>query len=138
MHQTQPAVWAMSLSALSMAAGPAFAEIKTLSCRSAQGGAAYTYRIDYDTGRLEQIAPSGKPYSNRIVRATITPTAIIWSIDQPSSYVTGDKVTHQTTERWEGKIDRLAATGWVQSYYVDRYRDPGVQIACAVVGEPRL
>ncbi|MDI1301933.1 MAG: hypothetical protein PSX71_08515 [bacterium] len=95
-------------------ASPAHAEPVTLSCRSDKDTATFTFRINYTSGVVEQLAPSGDAYTNRIATATISPNAIIWSITQPSSYLTGDGVTHQTTELWEGHIDRLAATGWTQ------------------------
>lgn len=103
--------------ALALTPGPAYAEQVTLSCRMEfqyGGEASATYRIDYATGRLEQIGPSGNAI--RTVTATVSPNAIVWSIDQPTSYRTGDGVTHQTTEHYEGRIDRLAGTGlvWTQ------------------------
>lgn len=101
--------------ALIVTASPASAEPVTLSCRTDAGPATWTFRINYATGLVEQLAPSGNAYTNRIATATISPNAIVWSIDQPSSYLTGDGVTHQTTEHWEGHIDRLSATGWMQS-----------------------
>lgn len=100
--------------ALALTPGPAYAEQVTLSCRveSRLGGeSTATFRIDYATGRFEQIAPSGNAYTNRVVTATVSANAIVWSIDQPTSYLTGDGVTHQTTEHYEGRIDRLAGTG---------------------------
>ena len=105
--------------ALIVTASPASAEPVTLSCRTDDGPATWTFRINYATGRVEQLAPSGEAYSNRVATATISPNAIVWSIDQPSSYLTGDGVTHQTTEHWEGSIDRLSATGWMQSHQGD-------------------
>lgn len=95
-------------------ASPARAEPVTLSCRTDAGPATWTLRINYETGLVEELGPSGEAYSNRIATANISPNAIVWSIDQPSSILTGDGVTHQTTEHWEGKIDRLSGTGWIQ------------------------
>jgi len=105
--------------ALIVTASPARAEPVTLSCRTDASPATWTFRINYATGLVEQLAPSGNAYTNRIATATISPNTIAWSIDQPSSYRTGDDVIHQTTEHWEGHIDRLSATGWMQSHQGD-------------------
>lgn len=105
--------------ALIVTTSPASAEPVTLSCRTDAGPATWTFRINYATGLVEQLAPSGNAYTNRVATATISPNTIVWSIDQPSSYLTGDGVTHQTTEHWEGNIDRLSATGWMQSQQGD-------------------
>jgi hypothetical protein len=131
-NRFKPFVFAASFLALAMAAGHAYAQTVTLSCRYTEnGGGAFTYRVDYATGRLEELGPSGTAYSNRIVTATISPNAIVWSIDQPSSYMTGDNVTHKSSEHWEGRIDRLATTGWVQSYDYGLYHYPGVSVTCS-------
>ncbi len=115
--------------ALIVTASPARAELVTLSCRTDVGSETFTFRINYATGLVEQLGPSGNAYTNRLATATISPNAIIWSIDQPSSYLTGDGVTHQTTEHWEGHIDRLAATGWVESHKGDFPTHP-IDIIC--------
>jgi hypothetical protein len=116
--------------ALLVHASPARAEPVTLTCRSDAGPATWTFRIDYATGMIEELAPSGKAYANRVAKATVSPNAIIWSIDQPSSYLTGDNVRHQTTEHWEGHINRLSATGWVRSYHESLYHSDAVNITC--------
>jgi len=116
--------------ALLVPASPARAEPVTLSCRTDAGPATWTFRINYATGLVEELAPSGKAYSNRVARATISPNAIVWSINQPSSYLTGDNVRHQTTEHWEGHIDRLSGTGWIRSYYESLYHNEAVNITC--------
>jgi hypothetical protein len=102
----------------------------TLSCRSETNSQTWTFRIDYATGLVEQLNSNGDAYKNRVATATISPNAIVWSIDQPYSYRTGDGVTHQTTEHWAGHIDRLSATGWVRSYDDDHYRNLPVDITC--------
>jgi hypothetical protein len=115
--------------ALLVQASPARAEPVTLSCRTDAGSQTWTFRINYATGRVEELGPSGEAYTNRIATATISPNAIIWSIDQPSSYRTGDDVIHQTTEHWEGHIDRLSATGWMRSQQGD-FPTPAVDFTC--------
>lgn len=115
--------------ALLVQASPVRAEPVTLSCR-ADAGSTYTLRINYSTGLIEELAPSGNAYTNRVATATISPNAIIWSIDQPSSYLSGDDVRHQTTEHWEGRIDRLSGTGWVRSYYESLYHHLPVDVTC--------
>lgn len=100
--------------ALALTPGPAYAEQITLSCRvEYQSGteSTETLRIDDATGRLEWTGPNGKAIPNRTVTATVSPNAFVWSIDRPTSYRTGDGVTHQTTEHYEGHIDRLSGTG---------------------------
>ncbi len=97
--------------ALALTPGPAYAEQITLSCRVDSYGqeSTATFRIDDATGRLEWIGPNGNVL--RTVTATVSANAFVWSIDRPTSYRTGDGVTHQTTEHYEGHIDRLAGTG---------------------------
>ena len=111
--------------ALLVQVSPAHAEPVTLSCRTDEGSETYTFRINYATGLVEQLAPSGNAYNNRVATATISPNEIIWSIDQP----TAGRPSYQTTEHWEGHIDRLSATGWVRSYYEDRVIG-GIDITC--------
>lgn len=111
-------------------ASPVRAEPVTLSCRTDTGPATWTLRINYETGLVEELGPSGEAYSNRIATANISPNAIVWSIDQPSSYRSGDDVVHQTTEHWEGHIDRLSGTGWIQAYYESLYHHGPVSLTC--------
>ena len=87
--------------ALIVSASPTLAaEPVTLSCRNDAGSETWTLRINYATGLVEQLAPSGNAYPNRVATATISPNAIIW--------------LNQTTEHWKGRIDRLSGTGWSQ------------------------
>jgi hypothetical protein len=81
-------------------ASPTRAEPVTLSCRDDAKSHTITLRVNYTTGLVEQLAPSGNAYTNRVATATISPNAIIW--------------LNQTTEHWEGRIDRLSGTGWSQ------------------------
>jgi len=111
--------------ALLVQVSPAHAEPVTLSCRSNAGSETYTFRINYATGLVEQLAPSGNAYPNRVATATISPNTINWSIHQPTT----GRPSYQTTEHWEGHIDRLSATGWVRSYYEDRVIN-GIDITC--------
>jgi hypothetical protein len=98
-----------------LAASAAYADPVTLSCRNEANTSTTTFRINYANGLLEQLNSNGDAYNRRSVTATISSNTIVWSIDQPSSYLTGDGVTHQTTEHWQGQIDRLAASGWMWS-----------------------
>jgi len=111
--------------ALLVQVSPAHAEPVTLSCRTDAGSETYTFRINYATGLVEQLAPSGNVYPNRVATATISPNSINWSIDQPTT----GRPNYQTTEHWEGHIDRLSATGWGRSYYEDRVIN-GIDITC--------
>ena len=117
--------------ALLVQASPARAEPVTLSCRFEEGQETLTLRINYATGLVEELEPTGKAWTNRIApNASISPNTIAWSIDQPTSYLTGDDVRHQTTEHWAGHIDRLSGTGWIQSYRETRYPPNPVNITC--------
>lgn len=109
---------------------PASAEPVTLICNNDASTIVITYRIDFTNGQIEQLAPSGKAYTNRVTIATVSPNAIVWSIEQPSSYLTGDNVTHQTTEHWAGNINRLSGTGWTEAYNVDQYHNLPISFTC--------
>jgi hypothetical protein len=86
-----------------LAAGPV-----TLTCRDDAGGETQTLRINYATGLVEQLAPSGKPYTNRIApNARISANAIVWSVKLMD---TG--LQTPVPMIWEGTIDRLSGTGW--------------------------
>ena len=123
--------------ALIVTASPARAEPVTLSCRADTGSETWTLRINYATGLVEELAPSGKAYTNRVATATISPNAIIWSIDQPKTITTHAGTTHQTTEHWEGRIDRLSGTGWMENSHspVDSIR---VSFTCRQVTKPKF
>lgn len=124
--------------ALIVTASSARAEPVTLSCRADTGSATLTFRINYATGLVEQLAPSGNAYTGRVATATISPNAIIWSINQPSSYLTGDGITHQTTEHWAGRIDRLAGTGWSQWRRGTGPMEEDLTFTCRQVTKPKF
>jgi|GEM_PF-3010380 len=85
-----------------LAAGPV-----TLTCRTEPGTETQTLRIDYATGMVEQLSPSGKPYTNRIApNARISENAIVWSVELMD---TGLQTPRPM--KWEGTIDRLSGTG---------------------------
>jgi hypothetical protein len=66
--------------ALVVLASPARAESVTLSCRVDTASEAITLRIDYATGLVEQIGPSGQAFTNRTApNARISANAIVWS-----------------------------------------------------------
>jgi hypothetical protein len=86
-----------------LAAGPV-----TLSCRTDPGSETLTLRVNYSTGLVEQLAPSGEPYTNRIApNARISANAIVWSVKLMD---TG--LQTPVPMIWEGNIDRLSGTGW--------------------------
>ena len=88
--------------ALVVPASPTLAaEPVTLSCRGDAGSETYTLRINYATGLVEQIAPNGTAYTNRVATADISPNAIVW-------------YPNPTTVNWSGQIDRLSGTGSIQ------------------------
>lgn len=120
-----------SLLVLAVTAAPAYAEQVTLSCHTAESG-VFTFQVDYVTGRIQELGPNGNAYANRIATATVSPNSISWSIDHPTSFRTGDGVTHQTTEHWEGYIDRLAATGRLWIYNGNSANGP-MPITCSKV-----
>jgi hypothetical protein len=103
------AVLAVGLIVLASPA-PAHADSVTLSCRPDGGSESLTLRINYATGLVEQLGPSGNAYTNRIApNARITDNAIVWSADLMD---TG--LQTPVPMRWEGAIDRLSGTGWAQ------------------------
>lgn len=106
-------------------ASPARAEPVTLSCRSDAGPGTWTLRINYATGLVEQLSPSGNAYTNGVATATISPNAIVWSIEYLD-----DGTTPPTTAHWEGHIDRLSGTGSIQFYRVDFYHYDPVSVTC--------
>lgn len=85
-----------------LAAGPV-----TLTCMTNPGGESQTLRVDYATGLVEQLSPSGKPYTNRIApNARISDNAIVWSVKLMD---TGLQTPLPMI--WEGTIDRLSGNG---------------------------
>lgn len=102
--------------ALIVTASPARAEPVTLSYRDDRGSGTWTLRINYATGLVEQLAPSGKAFSNRIATATISPNAISWSSkqrDYSSSKTMSESDWDGRTGDWNGQIDRLSGTGQI-------------------------
>jgi hypothetical protein len=111
-----------------LAAGPV-----TLSCQPNETklngvrqpddtGSTLTLRINYATGLVEQLAPSGKAYVGGVATADISPNAITWS---------------EYNAPFRGKIDRLSGTGWIEhnSSPVDRYY---VSFTCREVTKPKF
>ena len=93
--------------ALLVQASPARAEPVTLSCRFDEGQETLTLRVNYATGLVERLAPSGEAYSDRIApNASISNNAIVWSV----------KLIDATDNGWKGTIDRLSGTGWEEVY----------------------
>lgn len=97
--------------ALVVPASPVRADPVTLSCRSdVAGSETLTFRINYATMLVEQLAPSGKPYTNRIApNARISANAIVWS-----AKLMDTGLQTPVPMVWEGNIDRLSGTGWAQ------------------------
>lgn len=85
-----------------------------LSCRYDNSDASFTLRVNYATGLLEQLAPSGNAYSNRVVTATISANAIVWSKE-----FLDDGTNPPSMYHWEGNIDRLSGTGSIVAYRPD-------------------
>lgn len=93
-----------------LAAGPVTLTCQTTDAGSGAQGYSITLRINYATRLVEQLGPSGKPYTNRIApNARISKNAIIWSVKLMD---TGLKTP--VPMLWEGTIDRLSGTGWTQ------------------------
>jgi hypothetical protein len=108
-----------------LAAGPV-----TLTCRTDPGpgtqGYSMTLRINYATGLVEELAPSGKPYTNRIApNARISKNAIVWSVKLMD---TGLKTPVPMI--WEGNIDRLSGTGWTQFSRSPYWHPSVLKITC--------
>ncbi len=121
------ALSALSL-ALALVAGPARAESVVLSCTTDAGPATWTLRIDYATGLVEELGSSGAAI--RSATASISDNAIVWSSDAPTTYLTGDGVTHEATAHWEGHLDRLSGTGWIQAYLEELYHNDPISVGC--------
>ena len=101
------------LLALAMAAAPARAETVILTCTWADGR-SFNMRVNYATGLIETLGTDGATSSS--ATASISANAIAWSSEVPRSWLTGDGVTHQTTAKWEGRIDRMSGTGVISEY----------------------
>ena len=108
--------------ALLVQASPSRAEPVTLSCRS-DISEIWTLRINYKTGLVERLASSGKVYY--AAAATISPNAIVWSIE----FLDDDGTNPPATARWKGNIDRLSGTGWIQFYRLPFFDGP-VSVTC--------
>lgn len=113
--------------ALIVSASPTLAaEPVTLTCRTDAGSETQTLRINYATGLVEQLAPSGKPYTNRIApNARISENAIVWSVKLMD---TG--LQTPVPMIWEGTIDRLSGTGWTQFSREPDWHPSRVSITC--------
>lgn len=92
-----------------VAAPPAKAPVErgaTLSCQYASGG-SINLRIDYESGFLERLAPSGNAFDGWTVVASIGPNSIRWSKEWLES-----GTEPPSRMQWEGNIDRLSGAGW--------------------------
>jgi hypothetical protein len=99
-------------------ASPTRAEPVTLICRADTGSQSMTLRINYATGLVEQLGPSGKAFSNRIATATVSPNAISWRSkqrDYSSSKTLSESDWDGRTRDWNGQINRLDGTGQINS-----------------------
>lgn len=105
---SQASLFATLAITLIVLASPVHAEPVTLSCRTDTGSETLTLRINYATGLVEQLGPSGDPYTNRIApNASISDNAIVWSAELMD---TGLQTPVPMV--WKGTIDRLSGTGW--------------------------
>lgn len=97
--------------ALIVPTSPVRADPVTLSCRidgADTSSEALTLRINYATGLVEQLGPSGNPYTNRIApNASISDNAIVWSAE-----LLDTGLETPVPMVWKGTIDRLSGTGW--------------------------
>lgn len=104
-----------SVLALAATAGTVHAQSKSLTCGQTnvpqgQAPATHTFRINYATGLVEELAPSGKPYTNRIApNARISDNAIVWHVK-----LLDTGLQKPVPMVWEGTIDRLSGTGWTE------------------------
>lgn len=83
----------------------------TLSCtqidhRPGTAPDVITLRISYATGLVEQLAPNGKAYTNRIARnARFSETAIVWT-----AKLMDTGLAKPVPMTWGGTLDRLSMT----------------------------
>lgn len=83
----------------------------TLSCtqidhRPGTAPDVITLRISYATGLVEQLAPNGKAYTNRIARnAQFSETAIVWT-----ARLLDTGLARPVPMTWAGTLDRLSMT----------------------------
>ena len=89
------------------------AKVTTFSCTQvdARPGIApsvITLRVNYATAVVEQLAPSGKAYTNRIAPdARISDNAIVWS-----AKLMDTGLARPVPMTWAGTIDRLSGAAW--------------------------
>lgn len=99
-----------------VAAEPARARVErgvTLSCRYESGG-TFNLRINYESGLLEELAPSGNALDGWTVTASVGQNSISWSKEWLESGTEPPSTMH-----WEGTIDRLSGSGWILLYRPD-------------------
>lgn len=80
---------------------------KILSCQHSGGTGSYTFRVNYATGVVELLSPSGAPYEGWATKATISNHEISWSTEWRD-----EGTTPVSTMHWEGSINRLSGAGW--------------------------
>ena len=97
----------------------------TLSCQS-DAGAVWTLRIDYATGLVERLAPSGAVYKGWSATASVSDNAIVWSKEFQD-----EGTAPPSTMHWEGNIDRLPRTGSFREYRPEFYHYDPVSVTCS-------
>lgn len=116
-------------------ASPVRAAPVTLSCRVGEGSDTVTLRINYETGLVEQLGPSGAPYTNRIApNARISDNAIVWSVQ-----LLDTGLQTPVPMIWGGTIDRLSGTGWEEwSREPDLWNVQRTNLTCREVTKPKF
>jgi len=99
---------ALAIVFIASASSSLAAEPVTLTCKIDDPSTeTLTLRINYATALVEQLSPSGKPYTNRIApNARISENAIVWSVQLMD---TG--LQTPVPMIWEGTLDRLSGRG---------------------------
>ena len=115
-----------SLLALATTAGTAHAQPTTLTCGQTghtPGSTSQTtmLRIDFATGLVEELGPSGTPTNRIAPSARVSSKSIRWSARLLD---TGVQMI------WEGAVDRLSGKGWIKVSREPDWRPYRTSVAC--------
>jgi hypothetical protein len=120
--------------ALVLQASPVLAQTVTLSCQVDGGSYTHTYRINYGTGLVEELGPSGQAWTNRTApNAKISANAIVWAADLMDTGLQTPVPMH-----WEGTIDRLSGTGWTWWSRQGLVMGPTENFTCSAATKPQF